>query len=592
MPKYTPPIKDFLFLLFELFQIKKVNPEIFSEYGEDVVEPILTEAGKLAAEMIFPSNVHGDIEGCRLESGNVFTPSGFKQAFKYICDGEWPTLNCDPAYGGQGIPLTIATPVGEFFGSANVALYIYHVLSHGVYSTIKEHGTEDQRNIFLPKLVKSKWTGTMNLTEPQCGTDLGLIKTKALPTGNSTYKISGQKIYISAGDHDLSENIIHLVLARIPGSPDGVKGISLFIVPKFLIGANGQIKSKNNVSVGKIESKMGIHGNATCVMDYDEATGYLLGFENKGLASMFTMMNEARLAVGIQGLSQAEISYQHATQYAKDRVQGVPINKKNSTNTRKETIITHPDVRRMLMEQKSFIEGARAFSIWCSLLIDRGNYLNDTNSTGLVSLLIPVFKAFLSDKGFDSTISAQQVMGGHGYIEESGMSQFVRDSRIAMIYEGTNGVQAIDLVGRKLLASGGVYVIQFINEIKSFMKESSTDPILKEDFITPLKSALSDLESSLSDFMEQGSADPERVLSGATDFLHLFGHVVLGYMWSKMAEVSLKKIGKSDKDDTFYQSKLITGKFYMKRLLPETKVRLARVISGKSVVMDLNKELF
>ena len=592
MTKYNPPIKDFLFLLFELFQIQKVNPEIFSEYSEDIVEPILTEAGKLASEIIFPSNSTGDREGCRLEAGNVFTPTVFKQAFNYICDGEWPTLNCDPAYGGQGIPLTIATPVGEFFGSANVALYIYHVLSHGVYSTIKAHGTEDQKNVYLPKLVKSKWTGTMNLTEPQCGTDLGLIKTKAVPTKNGTYKISGQKIYISAGDHDLSENIIHLVLAKIPGGPDGVKGISLFIVPKFLIGSDGDIKSKNNVSVSKIESKMGIHGNATCVMDYDEATGYLLGLENKGLTSMFTMMNEARLAVGIQGLSQAEISYQHAVHYAKDRVQGLPIHKKISTDSREETIIAHPDIRRMLMEQRSFVEGARAFSIWCSLLIDRGNYLNDANSTGLVSLLIPVFKAFLSDKGFDATISAQQVMGGHGYIEESGMSQFVRDSRIAMIYEGTNGVQGIDLVGRKLLASGGVYVVLFINEIKSFMKECSSDPILQEEFIKPLKSALSDLESSLSDFMEHGSTDPERVLSGATDFLHLFGHVVLGYMWSKMAEVSLKNIGKGHKDDPFYQSKLITGKFYMKRSLPETKVRLARVISGKSVVMDLNQELF
>jgi alkylation response protein AidB-like acyl-CoA dehydrogenase len=592
MIKYTPPIKDFMFLLFELFQISEKNPEIFSEYGKDAVEPILIEAGKLAAEKILPSNIKGDKEGCRLEGGEVYTPKSFKEAFNHICNGEWPTLNCDPAYGGQGLPLTIATPVGEFFGSANVALYIYHVLSHGVYSTIKAHGTEDQRNIFLPNLVKSKWTGTMNLTEPQCGTDLGLIRTKAVPAENGTFKVSGQKIYISSGDHDLSENIIHLVLARIPGSPHGVKGISLFIVPKFLVNSDGKIKSKNNISVGKVENKMGIHGNATCVMDYDEATGYLLGSENKGLASMFTMMNEARLAVGIQGLSQAEISYQNAAKYAMERIQGVPTHKKNSCDTRKEPIIVHPDVRRMLMEQKSFIEGARAFSIWSSLLIDRGNYLDDTDAVGLVSLLIPVFKAFLSDKGFDSTVSAQQVMGGHGYIEESGMSQFIRDSRIAMIYEGTNGVQAIDLVGRKLLASGGVYVVQFIDEIKSFMKESSPNPTLQEDFITPLKSALTDLESSLTEFMAHGITDPERVLAGATDFLHLFGHVVLGYMWSKMAVASLKNIDLGHKDDAFYRSKLITGKFYMKRSLPETKVRLARVISGKNEVMDLNQELF
>ena len=528
MLKYTPPIKDFMFLLYELFQISETNPEIFSEFSKDTIEPILIEAGKLASEKILPSNIKGDIEGCVLEDGKVITPKGFKEAFNHICAGEWPSLNCDTAFGGQGIPLTIATPVGEFFGSANVALYIYHVLSHGVYSTIKAHGTEDQKKLFLPNLVKSKWTGTMNLTEPQCGTDLGLIRTKAEPTENGTYKISGQKIYISAGDHDLSENIIHLVLAKIPNSPNGVKGISLFIVPKFLINTDSKIGSKNNVSVSKVENKMGIHGNATCVMDYDEATGYLLGSENKGLSSMFTMMNEARLAVGIQGLSQAEISYQNAAQYAMERVQGVPVHKTNSNETRKETIITHPDVRRMLMEQKSFIEGARAFSIWSSLLIDRGNYLHDTNAIGLVSLLIPVFKAFLSDKGFESTVSAQQVMGGHGYIEESGMSQFVRDSRIAMIYEGTNGVQAIDLVGRKLLASGGTYVVQFVNEIKSFNSKSSNNPTLQEDFINPLTSALGDLESCLSYFMKHGSTEPETVLSGATDFLHLFGHVVLG----------------------------------------------------------------
>ena len=591
MPKYVPPIKDFLFLLYELFQIHKKNPEIFSEYTQDAVEPILREAGKLASEKILSSNTFGDKEGCRLEAGEVYTPNEFKEAFDHICAGEWPSLNCDPAYGGQGVPLTIATAVHEFFASANVALYIYHALSHGVYSTIKSHGTEEQKNIFLPNLVKSKWTGTMNLTEPQCGTDLGLIRTKAVLVENSTYKISGQKIYISAGNHDLSENIIHLVLAKIPGSPNGIKGISLFIVPKFLISTNGELSSRNNVSTSKIENKMGIHGNATCVMDYDEATGHLLGLENRGLKAMFTMMNEARLAVGIQGLSQAEIAYQNAAQYAKERVQGKTVHEKGSENEREETIIAHPDVRRMLMEQKSFIEGARAFSIWSSLLLDKGNYLGDTDATGLVSLLVPVFKAFLSDKGFESTITAQQVMGGHGYIEDSGMSQFVRDSRIAMIYEGTNGIQAIDLVGRKLLASGGLYVINFINEIKSFMKESSRNPTLQEEFIIPLTSALDDLESCLAYFMEYGSTDTDSVLSGATDFLHLFGHVVLGYMWSQIAETSLKGSEKSH-DATFYQSKLITGKFYMKRLLPETKVRLARVITGKSIVMDLHRELF
>ena len=530
------------------------------------------------------------MEGCKLESHQVITPQCFKDAFNKFASGEWQSLNCDPAFGGQGIPLTIGTAVGEFFGSANVALYIYHVLSHGVYSTIKSHGTTDQKNSFLPNLVKSKWTGTMNLTEPQCGTDLGMIKTKAVKSNDGTYKISGQKIYISAGDHDLSENIIHLVLSKIPGSPEGVKGISLFIVPKFLMDENGIILNQNNVSVGKIESKMGIHGNATCVLDYDEATGYLLGFENKGLSSMFTMMNEARHAVGMQGLSQAEIAYQYATQYAKERIQGKPIvdtrngSKTNDDIRTPDTIISHPDVRRMLLEQKSFIEGARAFAIWSSILIDKGNYSNDEDAKGLVSLLIPIFKAFLSDKGFDSTVIAQQVLGGHGYVEDSEMSQFVRDSRIAMVYEGTNGIQAIDLVGRKLGASGGKYAINFIKEVKTFAADSSNEPMLLTEFINPLNSALSDLEKSLDYLFEHGLASPNNALSGASDFLHLFGHVILGYLWSQIGKKSLAKI-KDNCEINFYQGKLQTGKFYMKRSLPETKLRLTRLLSGKELVM-------
>ncbi len=591
MPNYQPPIQDYMFLLYDLFEIDKEHANIFSEYDRDIAEPILIEAGKLAAEVILPSNKIGDKEGCNLQSGKVTTPKGFKEAFDMITSGEWSSLNCDPEFGGQGIPLTIATAVGEFFGSANVALYIYHVLSHGVYSTIKAHGTKTQKKMFLPNLVKSKWTGTMNLTEPQCGTDLGMIKTKAVPSTNDTYKISGQKIYISAGDHDLSENIIHLVLAKIPGSQSGVKGISLFIVPKFLVGADGKILSRNNVSVGKLENKMGIHGNATCVMDYDEATGFLLGKESSGLRSMFTMMNEARHAVGMQGLSQAAIAYQYSTHYAKDRVQGTPIISKRHNSKKPETIISHPDVRKMLMEQKSFIEGARAFAIWSSILIDQGNILDDEEARGLASLLIPIFKAFLSDKGFDSTIIAQQVLGGQGYIEDSEMSQFVRDSRIAMIYEGTNGIQAIDLVGRKLGVQGGKYVINFISEVKSFIEKNSDHKTFLVEFINPLKSALNDLEKSLDYFLKYGLSEPNNALAGASDFLHLFGHVILGYLWSKIGKKTIKKMVQNNNSD-FYQAKLITGKFYMARSLPETKLRLARILSGNKSVMDLDEELF
>ena len=591
MPKYQPPIQDFMFVLYDLFEIDKTYKEIFSEYSKDVTEPILIEAGKLASEVIALTNSTGDREGCKLTTDKVTTPEGFKEAFDLINEGEWPSLNCDPKFGGQGIPLTIATAVGEFFGSANVALYIYHVLSHGVYSTIKSHGSHSQKHLFLPNLVKNKWTGTMNLTEPQCGTDLGMIRTKAIHLNDATYKISGQKIYISAGDHDLAENIIHLVLARIPGSPDGVKGISLFIVPKFLIGPNGKILKKNNVSVGKVERKMGIHGNATCVMNYDEATGYLLGSENKGLSCMFTMMNEARHAVGMQGLSQAEIAYQYAVDYAKDRIQGKPVVNKENNQKKAYPIISHPDIRRMLLEQKSFIEGSRAFAIWSSLLIDRGNYSNDEDARGLVSLLVPTFKAFLSDKGFESTVTAQQVLGGQGYIEDSEMSQFVRDARIAMIYEGTNGIQAIDLVGRKLGASSGKYIMNFINEVKTFVEHNAKNETFEIDFATPLKSAVHDLEKSLDYFLKHGITDPNNALAGASDFLHLFGHVILGYLWSRIGKKSLVHLSLKHNVD-FYEAKLITGKFYMKRTLPETKLRLARILSGKTSVMDLNDEMF
>lgn len=591
MSKYDPPIRDFLFLLYDLFKIHQTTPSIFNEYTNDVVEPILVEAGKLASEVILPSNKVGDVEGCKLEAGKVTTPPGFKEAFDMIISGEWPSLNCDPEYGGHGLPLTIATAVGEFFGSANVSLYIYHVLSHGVYSTIKAHGSEEQKQLFLPKLVKSKWTGTMNLTEPQCGTDLGMIRTKAEPSTDGTYKLSGQKIYISAGDHDLAENIIHLVLAKIPGGPDGIKGISLFIVPKFLVGSNGEILDRNKVAVGKIENKMGIHGNATCVMDYDEATGYLLGEENKGLSSMFTMMNEARHAVGMQGLSQAEIAYQYAARYAKERVQGTPVGNTTHNSNTEPTIISHPDVRRMLLEQKSFIEGARAFAIWSSILIDKGNFLNDANAKGLVSILVPIFKAFLSDKGFDSTVLAQQVLGGQGYIEDAEMSQFVRDSRIAMVYEGTNGIQAIDLIGRKLPASGGKYVVAFTNEVREFIKNCSKEEAFQNEFVTPLKNSLADLEESLDYFLKNGLTDPNNALAGATDFLHLFGHVIMGYLWSQIGEKSFAKIDENCNTE-FYQAKLITGQFYMKRALPETKFRLARVLSGKEPVMNLEENYF
>jgi alkylation response protein AidB-like acyl-CoA dehydrogenase len=592
MQVYNPPTADFLFLLYDVFEIEKSNTPSFSDFTKDVVEPILTAAGKLASDVLSPINKIGDDEGCYLQDGSVRTPTGFKDAFKTMCDGGWPSINCAPKYGGQGIPLTISSCVGEIFASANISLFIYQALSHGVYSAILAHGTEEQKDTYLKNIATCKWTGTMNLTEPQCGTDLGLINTKAVRQQNGNFEITGQKIYISAGDHDLTENIIHLVLAKIPGSPDGMKGLSLFIVPKLIVNVNGELTKRNSLTIGKLENKMGIHGNATCVINYDGATGYLLGVENKGLRSMFTMMNEARLGVGIQGLAQAEIAYQNALLYAKDRLQGNSVKTEKSNHPVPEPIIVHPDIRRLLMEQKSFIEGGRAFTVWVSILIDKGNLTDDLDSKGLVSLLVPVVKAFLSDKGFESTIDAQQILGGHGYVEDYSLSQFARDCRIAMIYEGTNGIQALDLVGRKLSENSGRNIINLVRIIKGFIKDNQKNINLKNQFLNGLESSVNDLESSLQYFLENGTSDPESVLTGATDFLHLLGNVVLGFMWSKIALISFYKIENNNCNNDIYKSKLLTGRFYIERSLPETKLLLNRIISDKNLIMGLEKDLF
>ena len=460
MNHYQPPLKDFEFVLHKLLKVHEMNLKGYEDLAPEYTKTILEEAGKIASDELAPLNRIGDLEGCTLENGIVRTPTGFKEAFKKVNDGGWTGINCHQQYGGQELPHVIALTIGEMFCSANMSLNMYHGLTHGAYSAIYQHGTAEQKKTYLPNLVNCNWTGTMNLTEPHCGTDLGLIRTKAEKMNDGSYLISGQKIFISAGDHDLADNIIHLVLAKVPGSPKGVKGISMFIVPKFLVKEDGTLGDRNNVTVGKIEEKMGIHGNSTCVMNYDGAKGYLIAEENKGLKAMFTMMNEARLGVGLQGIGQAEAAFQKASAYAKERVQGQNI----SDGKEKEgavPIIEHPDIRRTLMDQKVFIEGARALALWCATMLDKAERNSDSESEGLASLLIPVVKGFITDKGFESTINSQQIFGGHGYIEEWGMSQFARDSRIAMIYEGTNGIQALDLVGRKLSADGGKHTIHF-----------------------------------------------------------------------------------------------------------------------------------
>ena len=591
MNHYQPPLKDFEFVLHKLLKVHEMNLKGYEDLAPEYTKTILEEAGKIASDELAPLNRIGDLEGCTLENGIVRTPTGFKEAFKKVNDGGWTGINCHQQYGGQELPHVIALTIGEMFCSANMSLNMYHGLTHGAYSAIYQHGTAEQKKTYLPNLVNCNWTGTMNLTEPHCGTDLGLIRTKAEKMNDGSYLISGQKIFISAGDHDLSDNIIHLVLAKIPGSPKGVKGISMFIVPKFLVKEDGTLGDRNNVTVGKIEEKMGIHGNSTCVMNYDGAKGYLIAEENKGLKAMFTMMNEARLGVGLQGIGQAEAAFQKASAYAKERVQGQNI----SDGKEKEgavPIIEHPDIRRTLMDQKVFIEGARALALWCATMLDRAERSSDSESEGLASLLIPVVKGFITDKGFESTINSQQIFGGHGYIEEWGMSQFARDSRIAMIYEGTNGIQALDLVGRKLSADGGKHTIRFLSEIKNFINNNSEDAEFNDTFVAPLSEALKDAEKCLAFFMKEGMQNPNQALGGATDFMHLVGYLSLGLMWAKMAKVSFEELDSNKNGDNYFHGKITSGKYYFKRHLPETALRRTRILSGSKDMMDMEAANF
>ena len=592
MPTYTAPIKDMQFVLHDLLKISQSDIPGYADLEADFTAAILGEAGKLTGDVLAPLNAVGDREGCVLENGVVRTPTGFKAAFDQVRDGGWPGLDMPEQYGGQGMPYVIGTAVGEMFSSANQAFTMYQGLTHGAASATLAHGTEDQKNTYLPKMVSCEWTGTMNLTEPHCGTDLGLMRTKAVPNGDGSYKISGQKIFISAGEHDMSDNIIHLVLAKIQGGPEGIKGVSLFIVPKFIVNADGTPGARNGVSVGSIEEKMGIHGNSTCVMNYDEATGYLLGEEHKGMRAMFTMMNEARIGVGMQGMSQAEAAYQNALIYAKDRLQGRAVTGVANPNGPADPLIVHPDIRRSLLDQKSFIEGARAFMLWGASLIDRAHRNNDAAADGLISLMTPVIKGFLTDEGYDMTVRAQQIYGGHGYIEEWGMSQFTRDARIAMIYEGANGVQALDLVGRKLAADGGKHAMAFFDMVKTFIKENEGNEALKADFLDPLKAASKDLQAASMFFMQNGMKNPNTALSGSYDFMHLMGHVCLGLMWAQMAKAAQEALATGPSDVAFYETKLATGRYYMKRRLPATALHLTRINSGGDVVMSLEAANF
>jgi acyl-CoA dehydrogenase len=593
MPSYAAPVKDLQFVLHDVLNVAASDTPGYAELESDFTSAVLEEAGKLTSEVLAPLNAVGDQQGCSFENGVVRTPEGFKDAFEQVKAGGWPGLDMPEEFGGQNMPYVLGTAVGELFSASNQAFTMYQGLTHGAASAILAHGTEAQKEQYLPKMVACDWTGTMNLTEPHCGTDLGLMRTKAEPQDDGTYKITGQKIFISAGEHDLADNIIHLVLAKISGGPEGIKGVSLFIVPKFMVKDDGSLGARNALACGKIEEKMGIHGNSTCVMNYDGATGYLLGEPHKGMRAMFTMMNEARIGVGMQGLAQADAAYQNALFYAKDRLQGRDVTGAKNPDGPADPLIVHPDVRRSLMDQKSFTEGARAFILWSATLIDAAHRGQDRDADGLVSLLTPVIKGFLSDQGYDMTVKAQQIYGGHGYIEEWGMSQFTRDARIAMIYEGANGVQALDLVGRKLAQDGGKHVMAFFEMVKSFLKDNAgQDESLDQTIFEPLKRASKDLQAAGMYFMQNGMKNPNNALSGSNDFMHMFGHVCLGLMWARMALAAQAALRAGTGDATFYETKLATARYYMARQLPATALHLARIETGADTVMALAAEAF
>ncbi|MCY0149787.1 acyl-CoA dehydrogenase C-terminal domain-containing protein [Hoeflea sp. G2-23] len=598
MPVFKAPVDDTLFILNDVLGYERyMNLPGFADASPDIVEAILQEGGRLSEEVLFPLNQSGDQEGCtRHDDATVSTPKGFKQAFKQYCEGGWLGLAAPAEFGGQGLPYVLHTAVSEYMISANLSLMMYPGLTQGAVAAINEHGTDAQKAKFLPKMIEGTWTGTMNLTEPHCGTDLGLLRTKAVPQDDGSYKISGQKIFISAGEHDMADNIIHLVLARIEGAPEGVKGISLFIVPKFMVGDDGSLGERNPVTCGSIEEKMGIHANSTCVMNYDEATGYLIGAENAGLKAMFVMMNEARLGVGLQGQAIGEIAYQNAVSYARERLQGRSLSGPKFPDKKADPIIVHPDVRRTLMTIRSFNEAGRAFMLWTALKSDvahKSEVESDVQQADdLLSLVTPVVKGVLTDKGFDHAVMAQQMFGGHGYIEEWGMSQYVRDARIAMIYEGANGIQALDLVGRKLGLNGGRAVMAFFKEVGDFCEENRSNEELAL-YTKGLKKGLGDLQASTMWLMQNAMAKPDNAGAASADYMHLFGLVTLGYMWALMAKAAVeKRTSGADGKGEFLASKLLVGKFYMERIMPETALRKARIETGADTMMELAAEAF
>jgi butyryl-CoA dehydrogenase len=594
MDQYYPPLRDYQFIYHELLDSERLQAlPGYEEFDRELINAILEEAGKFSAEVLFPLNRSGDEEGCYFDDNEVRTPAGFKEAYQAFAEAGWVGVGCHPRDGGQGLPNTLTLFVEEMACACNLSFAMYPGLSHGAYHAIEAYGDEALKRLYLPKLAEGSWSGTMCLTEPQSGTDLGLVRTKAIPRQNGGYQLTGTKIFISAGEHDLTENIVHLVLARLPEAPPGVKGISLFLVPKFLSDEQGELGERNSVICSGIEHKMGIKASSTCVLNFEQATGWLVGQPHKGMRAMFTMMNEARLGVGVQGVGLGEAAYQGAVAYARERLQGRSLKGPKFPSQPADPLLVHPDVRRMLLTMRAYVEGCRALGGWIANEIDLSQRATDQAQAkvagDLVSLLTPVFKAFASDIGFECANLGVQVLGGHGYIREQGMEQYVRDARITQIYEGTNGIQALDLVGRKLPAHMGRYLRQFFHPVAAYIETHEQDAQLTE-FIAPLAKAFGRLQRASVWLAQSGLKDPQQAGAAASDYLRLFGLTALAYLWTRMAEVSLQKLDGEERH--FYQAKIDTARFFMQRLLPQNSGLFSAILAGSKTIMAFDDDAF
>jgi len=597
MPEYKAPLRDIQFVLNEMLDNEQHYNNLpgCEDATPDMVSAILEEGAKFAERVLAPLNQVGDQQGCQFNDGEVTTPEGFKEAYQQFVEGGWPSLAHATEWGGQGLPESIGLVMNELVGTANWSWSMYPGLSHGAMNTIDEHGSDEQKQTYLTKLISGEWTGTMCLTEPHCGTDLGMLRTKAEPQADGSYQISGTKIFISAGDHDMAENIVHIVLARLPDAPAGTKGISLFIVPKLKPQADGTVGERNGVSCGSIEHKMGIHGNATCVMNFDNATGYLIGAENKGLNCMFTFMNTARLGTALQGLAHAEWGYQNSLKYARERLQMRSLKGPACPDKPADPIIVHPDVRRMLLTQKAFAEGGRALIYFCAQLVDKVKLSADAeeqkSADALLAFLTPIAKAFLTEVGFESANEGVQIFGGHGFISEWGMEQNVRDSRISMLYEGTTGIQALDLLGRKVLMSQGESLKSFTKIVHKFCQAEADNAALQE-FVGPLAELNKEWGELTMKIGMQAMQDRDEVGAASVDYLMYSGYAVLAYLWGRMALVAQQKLAEGTCDKAFYESKLHTARFYFQRILPRTRALVVTMQSGADNLMALDDEHF